>query len=174
MQKTAQQIGGRPVVDVKRDELKKMVSDTLTQLDTTMQQTMGNLTKQVTNELNNIIQNLSKEVDVKLNEIKSLQAIPAQPGVAPAADDYATKKAYYQGGAGANEPGENGKPKYKSEKAEPIIPRGDGEDLQMFWKDNFDYGYGPYTNLDKMEGKEITDYKHTLNKNDGRHKKQNK
>lgn len=174
LKKDAQQMGGVPTVDVKRDELKKLVNDSLTQLNTAMEQAMGNLTQQITGQLNTIIQNLSKEVEIKLNEVKSLIPIRTPQTTASDQNFLSSRHAYFQGGGGVNEPTPK-KKKYKSDDIEHVVPRGDGENTPMFWKENFDYGYGPYINLDKMEGKKITDYEHTLNKDDGRYgKRKNK
>jgi len=162
MKRQAQpQMGGRSLVDVKRDELKKLVSDSLTQLNTTMQQTpAANITEQLNTQLTNIVQNLSREIDTKLNEIKSLQVAPAatQPGgmTQSQADDGATRSAYYQGGGGVNKPTPK-KRKYKGKTPPHPTPRDKehNKDLPDFWRRNYDYGESPYMNLEKLE--KITD-----------------
>ena len=64
MKKQAQQMGGVPIIDVKKNELKKLVNDSLTQLNIAMERAVGNLTQQISTQLNTIIQNLSKEVEI--------------------------------------------------------------------------------------------------------------
>lgn len=137
MKKIAQQLGGRPTIDVKRDEIKKLVSDSLTQLNTAMEQAMGNLTQQITGQLNTIVQNLSTEVERKLNELKGaiFTVDPQQAQQTQQADRFLdiTK--------------ESKKKKKKSPHSlypapEHPTPR-DTEhtkELPPFWRRNFDYG----------------------------------
>lgn len=65
-------------VDFKRDEITKLITDTITNLDKKMKETTDQLGKQVTTELNQIVTNLTKDIETKVNEIKSL--IPVMPG----------------------------------------------------------------------------------------------
>jgi len=122
-----------------------------------------------------LVDTLDRDIDTKINQMVGQQTVTVAPGATPATANtrfVSVRHAYWQGGGGINEP-EPKKQKYNPEKAEPVIPRGDGEDLQMFWKPNLDYGEGPWINLDKMEGKVVTDCKHTLIE-DGRFKKKKK
>jgi len=74
MKKLAQQ----PTVDLKREEIKRVINDSLTALNTKMQAATRQLTDQITKELNNIVTSLSQEVEIKLNEIKG-QTVTVSP-----------------------------------------------------------------------------------------------
>lgn len=86
--KIAQELGGRPTVEVKKMELQKLINDSLTALNKQLQQAQQQLTQQMTTQLNQIVQNLNKEVETKLRAIRG-PTITLPPGTAPgaAADD---------------------------------------------------------------------------------------
>ncbi len=176
------ELAGRPIAEVKKEELRKLVDITLTQLHGLLQQSTQ---PAVMAKIDMLMRTLSKAIETKLNELKTQMTVtvpiltpPTTPTVSPpsvpvsARSDDGVVKAYWQGGGGVNEPKPK-KRKYKVEPSERLGPRGDGEKLPMYWKRNMDYLEGPYSNLDKMEGHEITDYEHTM-KDDGRYKKKKK
>ena len=165
MDKKAQE-GAQSTVDVQKQELQTTITNYLTQFDKVMKDSQKKMNDQLTMQLNNIIQNLNRDVNSLIENVKT-QTVPV-----PSADDGLEANAYFQGGGGVNEPTPK-KRKYKENTPKHPAPRGDGESTPMFWKPNFDYGEGPYQNLDKMKGKKITEYEDTLIP-DGRYKKPKK
>lgn len=177
MKKQAQQpapLAGISNIYMKRQELQKSINDTLGQFKQILDTTQKQMTDQVTKQMNDLAQKLQTDVEKKLNEMQRL--MPKQTTQQPMqADDRAiSSRAYFQGGGGVNEPAPK-KRKYKGDTPEHPTARGDGEKTPEFWKKNFDYGEGPYTNLDKKmkDKKTITDYEHTMF-DDGRYKKRKK
>ena len=59
-------------IDFKRDEINRVLTDTLKNLNEKMQAATQQLNEQVNRELNQIVTNLTKEIETKVNEIKSL------------------------------------------------------------------------------------------------------
>ena len=57
-------------IDVKINEINRIVSDTLNGLSTKMQTATNQLTEQVTKEVNTMVTNLTKEIETKVNELK--------------------------------------------------------------------------------------------------------
>jgi hypothetical protein len=68
-------------IEFKQDEIEKLIIDTFKNLDTKFKDANRQLGEQTTKELNTIVTNLSKEVETKINEIKSL--VPVLPGRQP-------------------------------------------------------------------------------------------
>lgn len=60
--------------DVKRDELKGVIDNTLKDLNNKMQQAVQQLNQQVNTELTKIVDNLSKEVETQLDELRNMTA----------------------------------------------------------------------------------------------------
>ena len=141
-------------VDFKRDELKKLISDSLSGLNTKMQQATQKLTQQVTTEMNNLVNILEKEVEKKMNEVKSL-ITPQQTSTQETQPQAGTQTASYDlPGVVKN----SKKPKHSLEKAMPHpLPRDtkDTKELPAFWRQNYDYGESPYMNIEKLD--KITD-----------------
>jgi hypothetical protein len=150
-------IAQQNTIDFKRDEINRAVNDALTNLNTKMQAATRQLNEQITKELNTIVTNLSKEVETKVNEIKSLIPVaPAQQGTTADLDLPGVVK----------ESGKKKKQKKKQKRKskhsidEPMdhpLPRDteDTDGLPPFWRRNFDYGESPYMNIGFIE--KITD-----------------
>lgn len=163
-------LAGISNIYMKRQELQKTINDALAKFKNILQTSQKQVADDATRQMNTIVQKLNSDVNNKLNEIQRLIPIATTPATA---NRNIQLKAYWLGGGGVNQPSPH-KVKYKPDEIEKAGPRGDGDDTPMFWKHNFDYGYGPYTNMDKMEGKTITDYEDTMNKEDGRWNKNHK
>lgn len=125
-------------VDVKSQELQKVISDALGQLNIKMTQATQQLTEQVARSMQDMVTNLQREVQQKLQELKGQTVTLTSEQLRGAA-------------ASVDLPGV-----VREGKKHPL-PRDnkDNADLPDFWRENLDLGESPYLYIDKLT--KITD-----------------
>ena len=82
------------LVELKRQELNKTIDETLRQLNVLLNKPQPNI-QEISIQMNNLVAGLKKEVDRKMNEIKTIQTTQTQ--TAPADDGFFFRKNYDYG-----------------------------------------------------------------------------